>query len=606
MLLTNHFLYSESKAPRLRVGVLLDDDFLAPPFADVLVHIQTCNFADLVLLVYNAEEKKAAIVPRRSLFRRTLSLVGDPKRRKSVLWSLYDKLDARFARDERRLLAPSDVSTLLAAVPRIGVVPLSKGFTHRFTSEDVATIRSYDLDVILRFGFNIIRGEILKVPRYGIWSYHHGDNDFYRGGPAHFWELVEGNPLSGVMLQILSEELDAGTVLCKGLAPTAPTLLWSKNRVQPYLLGSTFVIRKLFELHRGGMSELETKSVAPQVYLGRQKIYRTPANSKLARFLIAPVVKKAISKPFQQPRIDHWRIAFRTGQPLRLQTGITPDLSGFRWLDSPPGRFYADPFLWADKGRVFCFFEDYRYASERGRISCGELTKKCELVDVRPVLELQHHLSYPFVFDDNGDIFMVPESADNGTVDLYRAKAFPFEWEYVRTILDAPGLDTTIVQHDGLYWMFTSISEPRGASAQLALLFSPTLTGKYQFHLHTPITADARYARCAGRIFEQEGFLIRPSQDSSGTYGKALHFRKITELTPKTYAEEPFVTLNAPRGFTGLHTYDRAGFVEVIDGKQRMLVSGLADPQGVADRQTASRELRHANVSSLGEKRASE
>lgn len=570
MLLTNHFLYSESKAPRLRVGVLLDDDFLAPPFADVLVHIQACNFADLVLLVYNAEEKKAAIVPRRSLFRRTLSLVGDPKRRKSVLWSLYDKLDARFASDERRLLAPSDVSTLLAAVPRISVVPISKGFTHRFASEDVATIRSYDLDVILRFGFNIIRGEILKVPRYGIWSYHHGDNDFYRGGPAHFWELVEGNPLSGVMLQILSEELDAGTVLCKGLAPTAPTLLWSKNRVQPYLLGSTFVIRKLFELHRGGMSELEEKSLRPKAYLGKQKIYRAPTNAQLGRFLIPPLSGKAINKPFRRPAIDHWRIAFRASKPLHLQSAVPPDLSGFRWLDSPAGRFYADPFLWENEGREFCYFEDYSYASQRGRINCGELTKECELVDVRPVLDLKHHLSYPFIFEDNGDIFMIPESADNGTVDLYRAKAFPFEWEHVRTILDAPGLDTTVVFRDGLYWMFTTISEPRGASAQLVLLFSSTLTGEYQFHYHTPISADTRNARCAGRIFENEGVLIRPSQDSSGTYGRAIHFRKITEMTPKSYTEEPFVTLNAPAGFTGLHTYNRAGLVEVIDGKKKI------------------------------------
>jgi hypothetical protein len=196
------------------------------------------------------------------------------------------------------------------------------------------------------------------------------------------------------------------------------------------------------------------------------------------------------------------------------------------------------------------------------------------------VLEQKYHLSYPFVFEDNGDIFLVPESADNGTVDLYRATSFPYQWEYVKTILDAPGLDTTIMRRDGLYWMFTSVSEPRGASAQLAVLFSSTLTGKYQFHYHTPITADARHARGAGRIFEQEGVLIRPSQDSSGTYGRAIHFRKIIELTPKSYAEEPFVTLNAPAGFAGLHTYNRAANVEAIDSKKRMLASLVGQSEG--------------------------
>jgi hypothetical protein len=145
----------------------------------------------------------------------------------------------------------------------------------------------------------------------------------------------------------------------------------------------------------------------------------------------------------------------------------------------------------------------------------------------------------------------------------------------VRTILDAPGLDSTIVRRDGLYWIFTSISEPSGASAQLAVLFSSTLTGKYRFHDHTPITADARYARSAGRIFEQDGALIRPSQDSSRTYGRAIHFRKITELSPKSYAEEPLVTLNAPAGSTGLHTYNRTGAVEAIDSKKPMPTSSV-------------------------------
>jgi hypothetical protein len=68
---------------------------------------------------------------------------------------------------------------------------------------------------------------------------------------------------------------------------------------------------------------------------------------------------------------------------------------------------------------------------------------------------------------------------------------------------------------------------------------------------------------------------FRPSQDSFGTYGRAIHFRKIVELTPKSYSEEPLVTLNAPAGFSGLHTYNRAANFEVIDGKKKMLLASL-------------------------------
>jgi hypothetical protein len=570
MLLTEHFLHSESRAPRLRVGVLLDQDSLLNPFADVLDHVQQCNFADIVLRVYNAETVSTPIVPRPPVIRRIIRLFRDQTPRRHLMWFLYQRIDARLGGEARQLLASRDISASLADVPRIDVSPISKGYTHRFPADAMDAIRSYDLDILLRFGFKIIRGEILQVPRYGIWSYHHGDNDYYRGGPAHYWELVERNLLSGVMLQILTEALDAGTILCKGLAPTKLSFQLCRNRVEPYLLGTTFVIRKMFELHRGGMVELQAKAVAPRPYVGKQKIYRTPTNGQVVRFLVPALIRRTV-KPFRGYWRHHWQIALRKGRPMSFRSTGPPDLGGFRWIESPETRFYADPFLWESKGRVFCFFEDYSYTSKRGCISCGEVTPECDLIDVRPVLEPNYHLSYPFIFEDNGDIFLIPESADNGTVDLYRAISFPHHWEHVQTLLDAPGIDTTIVRRDGLYWMFTSLSEPRGAALQLVLLSSATLTGTYQFHHDTPITADSRYARGAGRIVDCDGALIRPSQDCSGAYGRAIHFRKIVDLTPMVYREEPLLTLDRPEGFVGVHQYDRAASIEVIDGRKRQM-----------------------------------
>jgi methionyl-tRNA formyltransferase len=116
-----------------------------------------------------------------------------------------------------------DCSSMLAGIGSIEVEPMGKKFIHKFPPDALEKIRGKELDVILRFGFNILSGEILTVARYGVWSYHHGDNEFYRGGPPHFWELVEKSPLSGVILQVLTEELDSGLVLCKSLFSTEQT-----------------------------------------------------------------------------------------------------------------------------------------------------------------------------------------------------------------------------------------------------------------------------------------------------------------------------------------------------------------------------------------------
>jgi len=82
-----------------------------------------------------------------------------------------------------------------------------------FNAEDVATINKKDLDFILRFGFNIIRGEILNAARYGVWSFHHDDERKYRGSPPGFWELYYRDPVTGSILQRLTDRLDGGIVL---------------------------------------------------------------------------------------------------------------------------------------------------------------------------------------------------------------------------------------------------------------------------------------------------------------------------------------------------------------------------------------------------------
>ena len=72
-------------------------------------------------------------------------------------------------------------------------------------------------------------------------------------------------------------------------------------------------------------------------------------------------------------------------------------------------------------------------------ISCAEVLPGGGLGPVRTCLERDYHFSYPMVFEHDGDVFMVPESALNGTVELYRATRFPHEWtlEKVLQHLDA-------------------------------------------------------------------------------------------------------------------------------------------------------------------------
>src|SRR5207248_6466832 len=141
----------------------------------------------------------------------------------------------------------------------------------------------------------------------------------------------------------------------------------------PYWGASAFVIQKLRELHQYGWEHLEQTAVKPAPYLGRRKIYTTPSNGELLRWIAPAVFRLSVRRLKQRWLTAHWRLAIRNGGRSIPDSDTTPDLTRFRWIESPKGRFYADPFLTTVGGRHWLFFEDFDYAANRGRICCAEI-----------------------------------------------------------------------------------------------------------------------------------------------------------------------------------------------------------------------------------------
>lgn len=556
---------SASDRPLLRVGLLVDSKELPRCFSEVVDHILQSDFARLALLIVNNEQRAAQ--PKRAMLRQAWNLIVSRQRRRLLLFHLYQRWDRRHvdpATDPNVLV---DCTAKFETVESIPVVPIRNGFVHRFPDDVVRRIREERIDVLIRFGFNILRGNILSAAKCGIWSYHHGDGDFYRGGPSHLWEMVEQNPISGVMLQILTEELDAGKVLCKGWFATQPGLSLARNRVQPYWGASTFVIQKLRELHILGHAKLLNETGVGNPYHGMKSLYRAPTNNEMLRWLAPALVKKLYRKLTTRPKIAHWRLAIRSGAPLIADSAGSPDLSGFRWIDSPPGRFYADPFMIKEDGRRWCFFEDFDYVTNKGKISCAEI---CEngAFDPVPVLERPYHLSYPCIFRVENDLYMIPESVAAGAVELYRCARFPDRWMLVRRLLELSAVDTTMWFDADRFWLFVTLQEPRGFGVQLWLFSAGTLTEPWISHPANPLSTDVRTSRGAGRIFRHHGRIIRPSQDCSECYGRRFTLNEIVALDRDHYEESRGITVDptwAP-GLIGTHTYSQLGEIEVIDG----------------------------------------
>jgi len=124
-----------------------------------------------------------------------------------------------------------------------------------------------------------------------------------------------------------------------------------------------------------------------------------------------------------------------------------------QWL--PPMesfRFLADPFgLWRD-GRLHVFVETYDYRVRRGAIEVLIFNAGLELVERRAALSEPWHLSYPYVFEAEGETWMLPEAHRSGRLTLYRAVEFPHRWEAAQVIaLDHVAIDATPLRHEGLW-----------------------------------------------------------------------------------------------------------------------------------------------------------
>ena len=565
MMETFHLESTSGRAP-LRIGLMLDSLSVSAWVATILDHIERSNFARVELVILNGAAKTQP-VERAAAPVRLWRTIRNKRRRTQFLYNLYTRYEVKRYPIPNNPSQSIDCSMKLAECDKLTVQPITKGFTHRFSPQDLDAIRSYKLDVILRFGFNIIRGEILKVPRYGVWSHHHGDNEYYRGAPPHFWELYEKNPLSGAILQVLTDELDAGLVLCKANLETRQGISVSQNRLQPYWTASLFTIRKLHELHQYGWERIVKRSIPSQLAPGRKTLYRMPTNLETMKFVSA-CGARSTALFLRGERLVQWRIGIRTTDaPVSPEH---PDMHGFRWIEAPKGHFYADPFLLSKDGKTYLFFEDYSYAADKAVICCAEVSTVGQLSEPKTVLDPGYHLSYPFVFEHHGDVYMIPETGTNNSVELYRADRFPMSWRLEQTLFSkVKAVDTTLWIEDGIYWFFVTVADPAEAGPQLFLFFADSLTGEWNYHPDNPVCTDVRYARGGGRIFCQEGRRIRPSQDHSRGYGSALHFREIVELTRCSYREKTVgsVLPDFERRMCGTHTYNQCGNIEVMDGK---------------------------------------
>lgn len=332
----------------LRIGLLCDSEDLAIWQAQCIEQLNSIDGIEIGVVVLNGSAP-----PRRTIGQRLMALMQSGL----LLWRLYDRLIlSRSACSIRS----RPISEVLTGYDLITCVPNPSGkYRQAFSEADLQKIAEHEVDILVRFGFGILTGGILDLPKLGIWSFHHDDAQAYRGAPPGFWEIYRRDPVTGVVLQKLTDRLDGGVILGRAWLKTLSSYPRNLDRI---LLSTTHLLANAAReaLADPKMMEGRTPCVTTA------PIFQYPRNGQMARFLFTSLAWRIRDQIQSLFRHQQWTIGIVDERVETIaKNGVG---TAVRWLPEPKGGYVADPFSIRCSGGHEILAELFEWHSGRGRL----------------------------------------------------------------------------------------------------------------------------------------------------------------------------------------------------------------------------------------------
>lgn len=459
-------------------------------------------------------------------------VVFEPARRGPLAWRLFERA---WLRRRSRELAMVDLRAELAGCSVASIEELPR------------------VDVVLDLVGTLPLARLAGPPRLGVWRYRWGDRPPGQGLPPGAVEVARGEETTCVSL--VSDAASGASELRSARLRTAR---WS----------ITANADRVCAVARGWPGEILDRAAAahPAVVAdGDAPGAECSATPGVGVALVRQLVGALHEARNRLLRHDQWTLGVaETGPAAFLDEGA---VSSVRWMPERRGGFLADPHGVVTGGGLTILAEDYSAGSGRGQISwlsyeAGRFSEPAGAISEST------HLSYPYLVEDDGAIYCIPEAHQSGRVTLYRAVDFPSRWQPDATLIEGRRLaDATVLKHEGRWWLWAS-DEDHLPNTALWLWHASELRGPWLPHPGNPVKIDVTSSRPAGTPFVHRGRLYRPAQDSSRTYGGRVAIMEVSELSLTGYSERVAAVVSPPPGRDGLHTLSAAGGLTLLDTKR--------------------------------------
>ncbi len=222
--------------------------------------------------------------------------------------------------------------------------------------------------------------------------------------------------------------------------------------------------------------------------------------------------------------------------------------------------FQADPFLVFKDNKYYVFYEELKFEDYHGYLRAAELDieNNC-LINDKIILNLDYHLSFPNVFLENGTYYMIPESGESNSIDLFECTDFPYKWKKKQTLIDnVQAVDTTPLKTENGWYLFTSeVVKGADYNDELSIYKSSDLIhSPFEKLYDEPVISDVTKARMGGHFIQKDNDIIRVSQDCGKRYGHKVKLNKVIQIEGG-YKEEALETIGPSQGGIGFHTYNK-------------------------------------------------
>jgi hypothetical protein len=468
-----------------------------------------------------------------------------------------------------------------------GGVTVFEALHNESPDEHIQRVRSALLagapDVIVQCGSFARAKEFAACAQHGLLEVIYGNNPRFRGGPPGFWEVFYRADKTGFLIRQWLATAGDKSASTKN-KPRLNVLMESYLPTQGFFLLNQATL--LFQATRhlqNMLAKLAADAALPspkQTLPFDGKVRPCPSPSNLLTY-IAGIAARVLSS----------RVKAATG--VKEQWGVHYARTDWKHLvversqriDNPGGGYYADPFIHHTEHGRYCFVEEFRHAKNKGEITVLRLDNSkegnedggegtSEPVRVGTALEESFHLSFPFLFEFEGELYMCPESHGSGQIRIYRCTGFPLQWQLHCVAMDAvAAVDTMIFPAHGVWWLMSSF-HPLGDTEtypELHIFSAPDpLCGQWTPHAQNPLVVDPEFARNAGLLRDGDKIYRVSQARSFEAYGAWATVSEIKALSLDHYEEDRVSQLKPSFNSraTGLHHLQSSDDFTVWDQKQ--------------------------------------